>query len=314
MKAFSKLFISSLCFNLVIFPICAGGYSTPSGLTEALTASPQATSLGLPAVDVAGAQALLSADETLEMLQFPENGITTVDGEIVGHTSTAYAVSAKTGQNLFIFIETPSYSAHFTVHDVRDSSGFAVHRGEVDGPTASISAFSDTTYLIRPFLVHPEAHRRSTVPYSITVSRDSSDSRAHEETIGAWHVLCEQQSCDAYQVGHAAASVPTILRAVRQKGTTPQLLIEGGPFDPSGMVEFNVDGREVGGGPAQPLLDESGKAMIIGPDNLSVSLAEQMAKGERLSITVSSAQGIENIEYDLDGFGKALSKISMREP
>jgi|GEM_PF-3588092 len=313
MKSFSKLLLVSLCFYFVIFPICAGDCSTPSGSIEALITSPQATPLGLPAVDFAGVQALLSSDETLETLQFPENGIITVVGRIVDHKSTAYAVPAKTGQELFIFIETPSYSAHFNVQDLRDPSRLPVHRGEVDGPIASISASFDTTYLIRPFLAPAKTDSESTVPYSITVSRDGSSYRGHEETVGAWHVLCEQQSCDAYQVGQVGGSVPMILRAVRQEGTSPQLLIEGGPFDASGKVEFSVDGREVGSEPTEPLLDESGKAMIIGPDNLSLSLAEQMAKGERLSITVSSAQGAESIEYDLDGFGQALGKISMTE-
>ena len=48
MKAFSKLLLVSFCFSLVMFPISAGGCSTPSSSIEALITSPQATSLGLP--------------------------------------------------------------------------------------------------------------------------------------------------------------------------------------------------------------------------------------------------------------------------
>jgi len=67
----------------------------------------------------------------------------------------------------------------------------------------------------------------------------------------------------------------------------------------------------VGGVPAEPLLDEGGDAIIIGPDDVSLNLAKQMAQGVRLLIILSSAKGIVNIEYDLDGFGRALDKINM---
>jgi hypothetical protein len=138
--------------------------------TEAATAAKAATT-GLPAVDTAAAQALISPDQTLQTVSFPETGTTTVSGRIEGYKSVAYAVPAKAGQTLTVTMTTKSTSAYFNVRDVRNQSGAAVHRGEVDGPKATISVPADTTYLIDPYLVRAVARRGSTADYTLTISR-----------------------------------------------------------------------------------------------------------------------------------------------
>jgi hypothetical protein len=159
---------------LGVLTACTGG-SSGGGKTMAPPAvpQPQATAVpqGLPAVNTAAAQALLSADQTLQTVSFPDTGTTTVSGRIDGYKSVAYAVPARTGQTLTVTMTTPSTSASFNVRDVRDQSGQAVHRGDVDGLTATVAVPADTTYLIDPYLVRAVARRGSTADYTLTISR-----------------------------------------------------------------------------------------------------------------------------------------------
>lgn len=163
---------------------CAGGSSTATtttsrmaeaaapGMKEAASAATDAAiKSALPTVDTTAAQALLSPDETLQTVSFPETGSTTVSGKIEGYKSTVYAVPAVAGQTLSVEMTTKSTSAYFNVKDVRDTSGAAVHSGETEGAKATISVSADTTYLIQPFLVRAVARRGSTADYTLTISR-----------------------------------------------------------------------------------------------------------------------------------------------
>ena len=117
---------------------------------------------GLPSIDTAAAQRLLTADETLQTLNFAESGSQIVSGRIVGRRSPAYAVPLRAGQTLDVTMDTPSDSAYFNIQDVRDQSGAAVFAGETSNARyASVRASSDATYVIRPFLNRAVAGRRS---------------------------------------------------------------------------------------------------------------------------------------------------------
>ena len=153
---------------------CGGGSSggTTAPMTTAPVAqAPAAAARGLPAVNTQAAQALLTPEQTLQVVNFPETGTTTVSGRIVGYQSTAYAVPARAGQTLTVTMSTASTSAYFNVKDVRDQSGAAVHIGETAGPRAAIAVPADTTYLIDPFLVRAVARRGSTADYTLTITR-----------------------------------------------------------------------------------------------------------------------------------------------
>jgi hypothetical protein len=136
-----------------------------------LTQAPAAPAKGLPPVNTAAAQALLSPDQMLQTVNFPEAGTTTVAGKIEGYRAAAYAVPAMAGQTLTVVMTTRSTSAYFNVRDVRDQSGAAIHRGESDGLTATIRVPADTTYLIDPYLVRAVARRGSTADYTLTITR-----------------------------------------------------------------------------------------------------------------------------------------------
>lgn len=129
-------------------------------------------SMGLPPVNTAAAQRLLSPDEQLQTLDFPETGTKTVSGRIVGYKSVAYALPIRQGQRLEVTMETKSTSAYFNIQDVKDQSGTALFAGETEGTnTAMIRATEDSTYLLRPFLNRAVARRGSSADYTLKIER-----------------------------------------------------------------------------------------------------------------------------------------------
>ena len=135
-------------------------------------ASPVTTVAGMPVTDLAAAQRLLSPDETLQPLNFPESGTTTVSGRIVGRQSVAYALPIRKDQRLEVTMETPSTSAYFNIQDVQDQSGAALFAGEMnDTRTALIRATSDTTYVLRPYLNRAVAREGNSANYLLKIER-----------------------------------------------------------------------------------------------------------------------------------------------
>ena len=158
--------LSALAIAVVVTG-CAGGPTTPSTTSRSLPASG-----GLPAVDTAAAQRLLSADETLQTLDFPASGTKTLSGRIVGYKSVAYALPVRQGQRLEVTMESPSSSAYFNIQDARDTSGAALFAGEAAGTnTALIRASEDATYVIRPYLNRAVARRGESANYTLKIER-----------------------------------------------------------------------------------------------------------------------------------------------
>ena len=143
---------------------CGGGTSAP---TSQAPAAPS-----VPSVDTAGAQGLLSADETLQVVSMPATGSTTVSGTVAGYESNAYAVPVGAGQTLRVDFQSSNTNLYMNIHDTADQSGAAVHRGEVDGPSAVLSPAAPTTYLIRPFQPRAMARRNETGDYTIQIARN----------------------------------------------------------------------------------------------------------------------------------------------
>ncbi len=142
------------------------GPSTPTGGAGASLNS------GLPSIDTAAAQRLLSSDETLQTLNLPATGGQTVSGRVEGYRSVTYAIPLRAGQTLDVTMDTPSDSAYFNIQDVRDQSGAAVFAGEAAvARYASIRAGADTTYVIRPFLNRGVARRGTSADYTLKIER-----------------------------------------------------------------------------------------------------------------------------------------------
>jgi hypothetical protein len=83
------------------------------------------------------------------------------------------------------------------------------------------------------------------------VARGVVRAEAAEETHGDWRVECGDEVRNAYQIGTGGAA-PVILRVMPGDPPTPEMHIEGGPFDAAGLVRFILDGWGPNGRPAAP--------------------------------------------------------------
>lgn len=131
---------------------------------------------------------------------------------------------------------------------------------------------------------------------------------ADEETYGAWRVMCQEETCTAYQYGEGG-SKPVILRVKRGMPPAPEMLIEGGPFDASGLVKFIIDGKDIGGGPAAPGREGEIDPIVLESDDITLGLSRQMKKAARLTIEVPTIRGSETIDFDLDGYSAAMKRV-----
>ena len=75
------------------------------------------------------------------------------------------------GQTLNVAFKTTSTNLYMNVVDSADTSGAAVHRGEVDGPTANLTATKPTIYVIQPFQPRAPARRDEAGSFEIAVTR-----------------------------------------------------------------------------------------------------------------------------------------------
>jgi hypothetical protein len=131
---------------------------------------------------------------------------------------------------------------------------------------------------------------------------------AAEETHGDWRVMCENEVCNAYQIGTGGAA-PVILRVMRGEPPAPEMHIEGGPFHASRLVRFIIDGRDRGGGPAGPGRIGRIDAIVLEPDDIALGLSRQMKEAASLSIEVPAGRGVETIEFGLKGYDAALERV-----
>lgn len=123
-----------------------------------------------PAVDQAALKGLLSPDETLEVLTLDATGAASASGEVKGYKTTVYAVPVAQGQTLSVAFEPSNTNLYMNVVDAADTSGAAAHRGEVDGPKASIAAAKAGVYLIKPFQPRATARRGESGTFKLAVA------------------------------------------------------------------------------------------------------------------------------------------------
>jgi len=126
----------------------------------------------LPAIDTVNAQQFVMDGGSLVSLDFARDGSTTVEGGVAGDAAPVYAVPVAAGQTLTVVFSSPSANLYANVSDATDHSGAALHRGEMDGATATLKADRDTTFVITPSQPRAMARRGETAPFSLTVSRN----------------------------------------------------------------------------------------------------------------------------------------------
>lgn len=126
----------------------------------------------LPAIDTANARQFVTEGGALTPLTFDRSGSTTTTGAVTGDKAPVYAVSAAAGQTLTVTFQSDSDNLYVNVSDAADHSGAALHRGEVEGGTASLKADRDMTFVIAPFQPRAAARRNESGNFSLTVARD----------------------------------------------------------------------------------------------------------------------------------------------
>ena len=162
--------LATMALTLSACATNSGHHPEHHGDTAAAT---QTAASGLPATDTAAAQRLLSPDETLQTLDFPESGTKTVSGRIEGYRSVSYALPVRMGQRLEVVMDTKSTSAYFNIQDAKDTSGAALFAGEREGTqTALVRAKEDGTYVLRPFLNRAVARRGASADYTFKIERE----------------------------------------------------------------------------------------------------------------------------------------------
>ena len=146
-----------------------GPAEAPAEVPAASAAAPAPVAVA-PAVDQAALKGLLSPDETLEVLTLDATGAASASGEVKGYKATVYAVPVAQGQTLSVTFEPSNTNLYMNVVDAADTSGAAAHRGEVDGPQASIAAAKAGVYLIKPFQPRATARRGESGTFKLAVA------------------------------------------------------------------------------------------------------------------------------------------------
>ena len=126
----------------------------------------------LPPADVENARQFATGEDTFEALTFDRSGATTVKGMVRGDAAPVYAVPVAAGQTLTVTFAPSNTNLYVNVSDAADHSGAALHRGEVDGQTATLKAERDMTFVITPYQPRAMARRNETGEFSLTVARN----------------------------------------------------------------------------------------------------------------------------------------------
>lgn len=166
--------VSMLPLALVLgLAACGSGEKAAETKPAETAAAPEATAPASPLseTDIAVIKSSLPPDTTLEVLNPDPSGAAKVAGEVKGYAAPAYAVLVAPGQTLNVAFKTTSTNLYMNVVDSADTSGAAVHRGEVDGPTANLTATKPTIYVIQPFQPRATARRDEAGSFEIAVTR-----------------------------------------------------------------------------------------------------------------------------------------------
>ncbi|MBT9473266.1 MAG: hypothetical protein V4514_21895 [Pseudomonadota bacterium] len=176
MRTATVMLVSALALSLAACngpaqPAAAPKDASAEAPPAAEAPAPAPAAVTLPTVDTAAVQARLTPDNTLEALTFEAAGSTTASGAIKGYKAPVYAVPVAAGQTLTVAFKPSNTSQYMNVTDAADTTGAAVHRGEVDGADASLTAAKDTIYLLQPFMVRAAARRGESGTFEISVTR-----------------------------------------------------------------------------------------------------------------------------------------------
>ncbi|MEG1451230.1 hypothetical protein [Brevundimonas sp.] len=138
---------------------------------EQPSAPAQTAPEALPALETANAQQFVPEGGSLVPLELDSAGNITVTGTVTGYVAPVYAVAVAQGQTLSVDFKTDSTNLYVNISDAADHSGAALHRGEVEGAKATLTAPRNMTFVIIPYQPRATARRNETGDFSLTVSR-----------------------------------------------------------------------------------------------------------------------------------------------
>jgi hypothetical protein len=171
-----RLFTTAVVSGAAVLAACQKPADPPANAPETAPTAPHETSAPqpkpLPPVDTVNAQQFVNGQSVLTPVVFDRTGSTTVEGVVAGDTAPIYAVPVAAGQTLTVAFKSASTNLYVNVSDANDHSGAALHRGDVDGPTATLKADRDMTFVIAPFQPRATARRGETARFRLTVSRN----------------------------------------------------------------------------------------------------------------------------------------------
>lgn len=124
-----------------------------------------------PPLDVDNARQFVNGASQLVEVDVPASGAASLEGEVNGEDAPVYAVAVGAGQTLGVSIETTNPNLYFNVSEATDHSGAAVHRGEVDGTSASLKAERGQTYVITLFQPRATARRGEAGRFTLVITR-----------------------------------------------------------------------------------------------------------------------------------------------
>lgn len=143
----------------------------------------------------------------MQRISVPANGSIKVQGIIRGYKHNVYAVTIGAGETLTVTFETQSTSAYFNLIDAADASGAAIHRGDVAGKVAKVTAVAPKTYLVQPYIVRAAARRDSTARYAFTIARQSRASSIGTPAATTVANASVRPSFDCAKAGNAATKL-----------------------------------------------------------------------------------------------------------
>lgn len=122
--------------------------------------------------------------------------------------------------------------------------------------------------------------------------------------IGPWTIRCEK-SCVIEQQGVGTAR-PTLLRIDPREATNAEITLVRAGLPRTGTLSIYMDGDTITEGPLAPLVDKSGKRLVMTPDDITLGIMKQMAR--RKNMVLSFPGEDRGVEIHLDRFEEALAE------
>jgi hypothetical protein len=123
---------------------------------------------------------------------------------------------------------------------------------------------------------------------------------------GAWNVSCSAGACSASSTARGAA--PLSMKIERG----PVVTLEGGSFNPQGVLIFAFNGMQTTFVPVTTYLHDGGRRITIGPDEISREIVHQGQHAKQMTVSLPLTTGERKVDFDVDGFAAAAAKVTGR--